>query len=324
MSFWTYREQVSDHLLDGRLKLRHLTLVTTIADEGSIVAAAAALHVTQPVVTRGLRELEELVGAELFERGPRGVVATVYGESFVEHARAVLAQLRRAGDQIQLLRQADLGTVTVGTHLAGANLLLPRAIAALKGEHPALTVVVREGTPDVLQTAILSGECDLVVGRLSARVPRGLAQELLYREPVRLVARVGHPVHRMRSPSLERLMSYPWILPVEQTALRAELENVLARAGLELPENRIECTSMPTLRELLVSTDCVAAVPMSIAVNDERLELVATPLSSIRQAVGVSWAADRPSSAGATALHGRLRAEAKRLDVRSTAVSRGR
>ncbi|MFC7494376.1 MULTISPECIES: LysR substrate-binding domain-containing protein [unclassified Nocardioides] len=315
---------MSDHLLDGRLKLRHLNLVTTIAEEGSIVAAAAALHVTQPVVTRGLRELEEIVGVALFDRGPRGVAPTVYGESFLEHARAVLAQLRRAGDQIQLLSRADLGTVTVGIHLAGSNLLLPRAIAALKDEHPGLTVVVREATPDVLQTALLSGECDLVVGRLSARVPRGLTQELLYREPVRLVARAGHPVHRMRSPGLERLMSFPWILPVEQTALRAELENLLARAGLGLPENRIECTSMPTLRELLLSTDCLAAVPMSIAGNDERLELIATPLSSIRQAVGLTWATDRPASAGANALHDRLRAESARLDVRASSISRDR
>ena len=55
------------HILDGRLKLRHLTLVVAIADRGSVVAAAQALHVTQPVVTRGLREVEDVLGVRLFE-----------------------------------------------------------------------------------------------------------------------------------------------------------------------------------------------------------------------------------------------------------------
>lgn len=303
----------SDKLLDGRLKLRHLTLVTAVAEHGSIMRAAEALHITQPVVTRGLHELEAIVGVPLFERHHRGVTPTVYGDSFVDHARAVLAQLRQAGAQLTLLAAGSLGTVTVGTHLAGSNVLLPRAIAALKERHPAVTVIVQEATPDTLQTGLLVGELDLVVGRLFPAPPPRLAQERLYLEPVRLVARRGHPVHGRHRPALRELTGHPWVFPVGQTALRAELEDLFAQEGLELPANRIECTSILTLRHLLLSTDVIAALPMLIATEDDDLALIDTPLTSIRRAVGVTHAADRPLSPAAHTLLGHLRDEAAGL-----------
>src|ERR1043165_8017148 len=79
-----------DHFLDGRLKLRHLVLVTVVADEGTLVGAAKAMHVTQPVVTRSLQEIETITGVKLFARGPRGVRPTQYGDILIEHARAVV------------------------------------------------------------------------------------------------------------------------------------------------------------------------------------------------------------------------------------------
>ncbi|GAA2451817.1 LysR substrate-binding domain-containing protein [Agromyces soli] len=305
---------VTDRLLDGRLKIRHLVLVTAIADEGTLVRAAESLHITQPVVTRGLREIEEVLAAPLFERLPRGVTPTPYGQAFIERARSVLAELRAAGEEVRLLRSGQLGTVTVGTHLAGSNLLLPRAIAGLKAEHPKLTVVVREGTPDALQQWLLAGDLDLTVGRLSPTVPVRLEQERLHQEPIRLVARAGHPVHGGgRGTALAELLAYPWIFPVAQTALRAELEAVFFQEGLPLPADRVECTSMLTLRNLLVSTDVIAALPMFIAVDDRELRILPTALSSIRRSVGVTLPKDRAPSPAAAALLAHLREEGAKL-----------
>ncbi|GGL68850.1 hypothetical protein GCM10010095_62080 [Streptomyces anthocyanicus] len=118
-------------LLDGRLKFRHLVLIDALSRQGSVVGAAGELHVTQPAATRSLHELEDILGVPLFERGPRGVTPTVFGEAFTRHARAMLAQLTQAGRHVVELADADRGTVVVGTHLAGSTVLLPRAIAAL-------------------------------------------------------------------------------------------------------------------------------------------------------------------------------------------------
>lgn len=305
----------NDRLLDGRLKLRHLSLVVQIADQGTVVGAARALHVTQPVVTRALREVEEILGVQLFERGSRGVTPTLFGETFLDHARAVIAQLRQAGQQIDLLTNADLGTVTVGTHLAGVNLLLPRAIKSLKDVHPLLTVVVREATPDVLYTALLTGDCDVMVGRLTPRGHSELTQRLLYREPIRLATRADHPVHAGECPTLQELAeTYPWVLPVEQTALRGELENYFLQEGIRLPENRIECTSMPLLAELLVTTDFIAALPMLVASRHPNLALIPIALESIGQSVGITWPENRPLSPATKAMIQHLRKHASWID----------
>jgi len=301
-------------LLDGRLKLRHLTLVCALADQGTMLRAAEQLHVTQPVLTRSLRELEELLGARLFDRGPRGVAATAIGEAFVGHARAVLGQIGQAGTDVDDLVNARSGRVRVGTHLAGASWLLPKAISQLKRRSPGITVLVREATPDVLGQELLTGDLDLVVSRLQpATADPRLDSEQLYREPIALVTRPAHPVqHRLgqdlRPPELTDLLAYPWVLPVQQTDLRHQFEDMLAEAGLPLPADRVECSSMMITRYLLVETDAIAVLPMLVAEHDEKLSVLPVRLPSLRHPVGLIRVADRWVSPAVQLLVAQLRA----------------
>jgi DNA-binding transcriptional LysR family regulator len=309
----------ASRLLDGRLKLRHLVLVTTIAEQGSVVRAAEQLHITQPVVTRGLRDLEAILGVELFQRGPRGVSPTLIGKAFLEHARAVLAQIRQAGQHVTELNQGHIGTVTVGTHLAGSNLLLPKAILRMKDARPRVTVVVKEATPDVLAADLLAGRIDLMVGRLTPGDDGGqLAQIRLYQEPIRLVTRTSHPARSLSRPSLRDLLSYPWVLPVSQTALRHELEEVFFAEGLPLPRDRVECTSILTLLHLLLDSDTVGALPMLIVEEDNRLATLSTALRSVHRLVGVTVPRDRALSPSAALLLDDLRHAAAEIRERLT------
>lgn len=289
-------------LLDGRLKLRHLVLVDALSEHGSLVSAAAHLRVGQPVLSRALRDLEEILGVPLYERGPHGVTPTIYGTAFTDHARAVLAQLTQAGRHLAELADAGRGTVTVGTHLAGSNLLLPRAIARLKAAHPHVTVVIREATPDALLADLEAGRVDLIVGRLTSLPGRTSVQHRLHDEPVRLVARRGHPAHRIRRLRLAALIDYPWGLPGVETALRGELEQIFLHHELPLPANRIECTSILTLRNLLVETDMIAALPALIAGDEARLAVLPVSLKPMSHTVGITEAAERRPSPSAQAL----------------------
>lgn len=297
-----------ERLLDGRLKLRHLVLATTIADAGSLARAAEQLHITQPVVTRGLQDLEAVLGVPLFERSAQGAVPTIYGAAFIEHARGVIAQIRQAGRALGDLAAADAGTVTVGTHLAGSNVLLPLAIARLKAAHPGVTVIVRESTPDALQSQLLLGDVDLTVGRLTPADPR-IAQVQLYVEPIVLVVRADHAVLSGRVPSFATLAALPWIVPVAGTALRRELEQLFAAQGVAWPRDRVECTSALTLRRLILDGDCVAALPELVALHDDDLSIV-TPtdvdLGRLTRPVGISTVRDRWQPPAVTAFLGDL------------------
>ncbi|MEU8801754.1 LysR substrate-binding domain-containing protein [Spirillospora sp. NPDC048819] len=298
-------------LLNGRLKLRHLVLVVAIADHGSVLRASEHLHLAQPAVTRSLREMENILGVELFTRGPRGVTPTLFGDAFIEHARAVLAELRRAGERITGLADGEVGTVTIGTLLAGSNVLLPRAIAALKEDRPGITVIVQEATFDAQVPRLLDGEIDLILGRLNPIDDlRGLRQITLYGEPVRLVARRGHPARRRPSLGLADLLDYPWVLPLEQTALRSELEQVFRAEGLVLPGNLVECTSVLTVRTLVRDTDMIAALPELVARTDADITPLPVPLETVRRQVGVTLPAHRAPTPSARLMLDHLHREA--------------
>lgn len=304
---------LSEKLLDGRLKLRHLTTIVLVAEKGTISGAARALKVAQPVVTRTLHEIESTLDVELFERKPRGVVPTIYGEILIATSRTVIAQVRNAGRQIEAVTNADAGRIEVGTYLAGSNLLLPRSIARVKAIHPHLTVVVRDATPDILNQQLRSGVIDLAIGRLTVQARPPLAQERLYDEPMLVVSRHEHPVHRTRSPSLAQLTSYPWVFPVAQTALRRELENVFLKNNLLIPENRVECTSILTLRQFVIETDALAVLPAYIAVADSDLRPLKFDLA-VRRSVGVTRLSGSELHAGAEHLLHALRQTAKDIE----------
>ncbi|QIS04281.1 LysR family transcriptional regulator [Nocardia brasiliensis] len=303
-------------LLDGRLKLRHLVLLDALIRQGSVIGAAAELHVAQPVATRGLQELEDIVGVPLFDRGPRGISPTVYGSAFAEHGRAVLAQLTEAGRHMVELAAAERGTVLVGTHLAGSNVLLPRAIAALKRQRPQVTVVVREAAPQPLLVELAAGRVDMIVGRITAPSDGQVERRKLYDEFIELVVRTDHPLAATTDIDLADLAEFPWILPGQETALRRELEEFFARNSIPLPTNLVEATSFLTVRQLLLSDDVIAALPNLLVRDDPGLACLAVSLEPIGHSVGVTLSARTLSPAANALLECLTETAAEMADIR--------
>lgn len=305
-------------LLNGPLKLRHLVLILTIAEQGSIVGAAKHLYITQPVVSRGLREAEEILGAPLFERGPRGVRPTDFAEVFVDHARAIVGHVQQATQHISEMANATVGSVVVGTYLAGANLLLPKAIAAIKSQRPRVNIRVHEATPDRLSNGLIAGDIDVVVGRLSTLQENSPLQQMaLYHEPFQVVVRPEHPILRLSSElNLAKLREYPWVLPAVTTALRGELEQAFAREQLELPEQQVECSSPITLRALVAESDFMALQPYTLAIADVSLEIVDLRIKGIGQTVGVTMLSEKYRSPTVTLMLKCL--EKAAIDVRNS------
>ena len=283
--------------------MRHLELITTIAQRGSLVAAAEALHVTQPVVTRGLRDAEDAVGVLLFERGPRGVKATPYGEIMIDHALYALANLRHAGVQISEMQRVGTRPVRVGTNMAGAISLLPRALITLKDAHPQVSIGVVEGQPEDLTTMLLRRDLDLVVGRIHGS---GRAEEIrhlsLYDEPVRIVTAKDHKLASARVTNFADLVSLPWILPARSSRLRQELDEMFVRENLPPPDNIIECSTIPTVREILLETESVAPLPLLVAARDPRLAVLDIPLDTVPRAIGLTYLVKSPLSENVVAL----------------------
>jgi DNA-binding transcriptional LysR family regulator len=302
-------------LLDGRLKLRHLVLVDALTCHGSVIGAATALHVSQPVATRTLHELEAILGVLLYERGPHGVTPTTIGKAFTGHARAIIAQLSQAGRQVTELADPHRGTVVVGTYPAGSNMLLSQAIAGLKGERPLLTVIVREGPPEAMSTELQAGHIDLIVGRFTSPTNESEIRTPLYDESIEIFTRAQHPLAQRRTIALADLGDHPWIIPGTETALRREIEQLFTRHAMPLPENRIEAPSYLIVRQLLLEGDFIAVLPGPIQRYEPGLRALPISFQPLGHSVGITTAAGRALSPRANALIHSLQAiAAERLD----------
>ncbi|WP_067540559.1 LysR substrate-binding domain-containing protein [Nocardia crassostreae] len=282
-------------LLDGRLKLRHLLLVDALNRQGSVVGAAAELHITQPVATRCLHELEQILGAELYERGPRGVTPTIFGDAFTAHARAVITQLAQAGRHVAELADAERGSVIVGTHIGGTMGWLADTIALLKTNHPRVTITVREGPPAQLQVELEAGHIDVMVARVLPPTEQTTTRDIMRGTPCQLVARADHPMADARDLGLRDLIDYPWVLPGRGVAVRRELEDLFARDGIPWPQNLVETSSFLVIYQLLHQTDMIALLPRTvIPATDTYLAPLPVTLDLPEYRLGITLPADRP------------------------------
>lgn len=260
-----------ERTLIARLKFKHLKLLVTVNEQRNIFKAAQLLNMAQPAATKTIRDLENDLEVELFDRSSRGVTPTLYGDIVIKHAKLILSQVKHASEELASLKGGLSGRVTVGTLLAASASLLPSAIAKLKNERPNVSINLVEGTIDTLLGGLRIGDIDLVVGRLpKAPQDEGIASEILYYEPVVLVARKGHPLASKRNFPLKELMQYEWILPPQTTNLRQEINTALSEAGLEPPARAVESVSILANRTLLEETDMIAALPAQVALSYER------------------------------------------------------
>jgi DNA-binding transcriptional LysR family regulator len=273
-----------------KFRLRHVELIAELYDCRSISKAARRLSLTQPTLTKALRDVERTLGLALFERTNRGLEPTPYGEIFARHAKIVLAQLRHAAEELESLHVGYSGKVTVGTLLAASASILPDAIALLKKERPEVAISVVVGTYDILVPSLLAGDLDMVLGRLPEQGrSRALLYEEFYAEPVCLVTRRGHPLTSKRRLGLRDLSNEAWLLPLPETSLRRQIERAFLEANVPLPKNVIESVSILTNRVLLRKSDCIGVMPYHVALDDvehQLLSILPVKLKSIDSPVG--------------------------------------
>lgn len=303
-------------LTDGRMKLRHLVLVDILTERGTIIGAAAALHVTQPVVSRGLKELEVLLGVDLYLRRPRGMTPTEYGTVFTNYARAILTQLNQAEKHLNEITDATRGAISVGTHLAGSQFLLPRSIALLKERHPLLNVSVHETSPAQLLINLRAGRLDMVVGRLPQTTDVDLERHVMMQSTVRIVTGAKNPIANQSDLTPQDTASLPWIVPGEGTRLRLELEQWFTQNRLPFPENRVEATSFLTVRQLLLQTNMVAAIPGMAGIEDPRLAALPIELKGASPDVGLTFLKNRYLRPADAAMIRAVRAAAEEFNAK--------
>ncbi len=249
-------------MIDPRIKFRHLQGFLEIARQGSIVRAAETLHVSQPAVSKTLKELEEALGARLFDRSRKGVRLTRFGEIFMRHATASVMALHQGIDSVSRAQSRGGHTVSAGALPNVAARLMPRALNLFKQSALETVVRVSTGSNASLLEELRRGDLELVVARqVEPDQMTGLAFEHIYSEPMTLVVRAGHPLSGVEPFDPATLSRYPASLPPQGTVIRKEVDRFLITHGIRLPADLVETISVTFGRAYALASDAVWAVP---------------------------------------------------------------
>nr|WP_315224004.1 LysR family transcriptional regulator [uncultured Albidiferax sp.] len=250
----------------ARLKTRQLLLLVALDDEGNIHRASQVLNMTQPAASKLLKDLEDVLEVPLFDRLPRGMRPTWYGETMIRHARVALASLNQAHEELTALKAGRFGQVSVGAITSPGLTLLPSAVAMVKREQPTLRVGLEIENSPVLIERLQQGKLDLVVARLFAEQDKtNLRYEPLIEEPVCAIARPGHPLVDVQGLALRDVVAAGWIVPPAGSVLRHRFDLMFQEVGLAPPTNVIESSALLFITRMLQQSDMLAVIAADVA-----------------------------------------------------------
>lgn len=237
-----------------RLRLRHLELLVALAEAGTMRAAAGRLHLSQPAISKMLVELEDALGARLFERTRQGVQTSAAGAAAVHRARVVLGELSHARDEVEAIRGGASAVLRVGTFSVTAA--VPAAVVQLRRRVPGVAVHLHEGRVRELIQLLLEGELDCVFGALTTELLasdllRSLQSEVLLDDQLCVLAAADNPLLRRRRLRWTDLRDAQWVAPPRQTLVRQAFMTAFLNEGVDPPEPVIEAMSSVTIGAVL-------------------------------------------------------------------------
>ncbi|KVW76571.1 LysR substrate-binding domain-containing protein [Burkholderia ubonensis] len=300
------------------MKYHQLKAFVTVADEGSIRAAARRLNVSPAALTKAVKELEHALGVSLVVRTARGVQLTGFGQQLQVRARLIVAEMQRARDDIEQAQGATTGSVAAAITPAAAVTILPDAFRAFRRRFPVARVSVIEGFPGVALPRLHDGSLDFAVAVV---VPELLAAEFdhaeLYASRSLIVARNGHPL--ASATSLAELVDADWLMNPSPESSTQALFNCFVAHGLPVPSRIVECPSFGLAHSLMMGSDLLASMPEQLLDADwARDRLVVLPIRDRLPAVSVQVVTrrDSPLTPAASMLLDCLRDSARRQGLR--------
>ena len=220
---------------NGSVELRQLEYFLAVADNLSFTRAARRLHVVQSGVSATIKALERELGAQLFFRGPAGVVLTPAGQELAPHARATIDAARAAKDAVVATHGAIRGTVTLGT-LTSINVIdLPTLLADLHARHPGVLVhlrAARAGSAGLLRQ-LRDGDLDIALVVFPDGPPADLHTRLVAESSFLLVVPSDHPLAGRESVPLAELAGMSFVDGPPGYGNRMVVDRAFAAAGVE-------------------------------------------------------------------------------------------
>src|SRR3989475_2428311 len=277
------------------MELRHLRYFIGVAEEENVSRAALKLHVSQPALSRQIRDLEEELGFLLLERSAKAVRLTEAGRAFLTEARAVL---QRAEDAVKVARAIATGAhdeLHIGYAPSLTARILPATLRAFQAELPNVRVRLHDFSTEEMLAGLREGKLQIAfVVRLTPAMLRGLRFEELAHDPMCLAVAPKHPLAGRRAVTLAEVAREPLITYSRKDYPDAH-ENLAAMFAAIKSKPRIaeEHDSVSSLIAAVEAGNGVAIAPQSLTCTaGARLKLI--PFSPAPAPLGICapWAQD--------------------------------
>jgi DNA-binding transcriptional LysR family regulator len=259
------------------LSARQLGAVLAVAEYRSFVAAANALNVSQPALTRTIQQVEAELGVPLFARSTRQVSVTRAGREFAAHAERLLNDLKISVASMRELAGQPRGQIVVASVVSLANAVLPTLIAGYSRKFPGVEIHLREGLHDVVRDEVRSGLADFAIGFVDD-APEAFIAESLGIETFFAVLPKNHPLARRRQVDVRTLSAAPQVSFPPDSRTRRVVDAAAAAEGLRL-RYLMTTNRLPTLHGLVRNGVGLAVVPASERPHADDSSLVSRRLA---------------------------------------------
>lgn len=245
------------------MKFRALEALLAAVDEGSLRGAARRLGISQPAVTKLMRELERDVGATLLQRTTGGVFPSAQGKALVVHARRALRELGDAKVQIDQLGGRMTGELSITAVPLAVLLLIPEAMRTFSRDYPDIQMRLREELYIAQLSLLREGEADVAIGPIPEGLPGG-EFEVEPLQPIQMVVVVGRTNPLARARSLRQLADARWVF-TSLSGKSGYARALFQSKGLEPPVPAAMVNSTLGLLAMICLGDHVGLMPMPIA-----------------------------------------------------------
>jgi DNA-binding transcriptional LysR family regulator len=264
------RKLDSDSQIGRRLTLRDLHLFLTVVRQGSMAKAAAELGISQPNVSEVIADLEQALDARLFDRRPRGVEPTMYGEALLKRTRAAFDELRQGVKDIECLTDPTLGEVRIGCPAAAMATFLPNLIHDFLEAHQKVVLRVSELPKAVAYSGLRERTLDLHVEWCVPpfshdEAGNDMNVEYLFDDHMVIVTGPHSPWARRRKIDLAELHAESWMLGPPTNANYEYVAEAFRTRGLAMPKIALETQSVPLRTHRLLSGRFIGAMPKLLA-----------------------------------------------------------
>lgn len=247
-----------------RLKLRELRILMAVIQAESMAKAARQLAISQPAVSRAIADMEHSLEVPLFDRTARGIEPTRYGRALFRRSVAVFDELKQGVQEIAYLSNPEAGELRIGSSASLSEGIVLAIVNRLSRKYPQVVFHVVPGGALALRELLRERRIELGIARLpEAAAEDEVHAEILFEEPLVVVASTANPWVRRRRIKLAELVNEPWTWSGPGTMFDTLVVDAFRVSGLEPPRATVYAEAINMRIRLAATGPFLAVIPAS-------------------------------------------------------------